>query len=218
MEHRPLSLRCGLTALLMLLPIWLGACSKAPQHAPLAENATVVILGDSLSYGTDAGNGEDYPSLLAAVTGWHIVNAGVPGDTSAGGLERLPELLDAYEIDLLIVALGGNDFLRRFSPEQTAGNLRAILTETRDAGVQALLVAIPQPSAFGAATGLLSDHALYRQLAEETGVPLVEGLFTEVLSKNSLKADAIHPNAAGHRLVAEKLHAALREAGFLSAD
>jgi len=218
MEHCPVSLRHGVTALLIVLPVWLSACSKAPQHAPLAENATVVILGDSLSYGTGAGNGEDYPSLLAAGTGWHVINAGVPGDTSAGGLERLPELLDAYEIDLLIVALGGNDFLRRCSPEETTNNLHAILAESRAANVQALLVAIPRPSAFGAATGLLSDHALYRQLAEETGTPLIEELFTEVLSKNSLKADAIHPNAAGHRLVAENLQAALRKTGFLSAD
>ncbi len=210
-----MKLQHGLAALLMMLPLWLGACSKAPQYAPLAEDATVVILGDSLSYGTGAGNGEDYPSLLADGTGWHIVNAGVPGDTSAGGLERLPELLDTHEIDLLIVALGGNDFLRRVPPDQTSDNLRAILTEAQDAGVQTLLLAIPQPSAFGAATGLLSDHALYRQLAEETGVPLIEDLFTEVLSKNSLKADPIHPNAAGHRLVAEKLQAALRQAGFL---
>lgn len=212
-----MKLQRGLTALLMVLPLWLGACSKTPQYAPLAEDATVVILGDSLSYGTGAGNGEDYPSLLAGSTGWHIVNAGVPGDTSAGGLERLPELLDTHQIDLLIVALGGNDFLRRVPPEQTSGNLRAILTEAQDAGVQTLLLAIPQPSAFGAATGLLSDHPLYRQLAQETGVPLVEGLFTEVLSKNSLKADPIHPNAAGHRLVAEKLQSTLRETGFLGA-
>lgn len=213
-----MSLRHGVTALLIVLTVWLSACSKAPQHAPLAEDATVVILGDSLSYGTGAGHGEDYPSLLAAGTGWQVINAGVPGDTSAGGLERLPELLDAYEIDLLIVALGGNDFLRRFSSEETADNLRAILAESRAANVQAMLIAIPQPSAFGAATGLLSDHAIYRQLAEETGTPLIEELFTEVLSKNSLKADAIHPNAAGHRLVAEKLQVALRKTGFLSAD
>ncbi|MDP2248729.1 MAG: arylesterase, partial [Nitrosomonadales bacterium] len=87
--------------LLVLLSVLLAACGSEKQYNALPANATVLILGDSLSYGSGAAKGQDFPSLLAANTGWNIINAGVPGDTSAAGLERLPDLLDEHQIDLL---------------------------------------------------------------------------------------------------------------------
>jgi len=87
----------------------------------------VLILGDSLSYGTGANQGEDYPSLLAKTTGWQIINEGVPGDTTAGGLERLPALLEQDNPKLLIVELGGNDFIHQLPQSDTIRNLKAIL-------------------------------------------------------------------------------------------
>ncbi|HEY8353396.1 MAG TPA: arylesterase [Methylophilaceae bacterium] len=199
-----------------LLPLMLAACGDRPQFPPLPEGASVLILGDSLSYGTGAARGEDYPSLLAKNTGWNIINAGVPGDTSADGLERLPALLEQHEVDLLIVELGGNDFIRRVPQQQTKDNLRAILTEARANGIQSLLLAIPEFSPFGAAVGSLSDHALYRELAKETGTPLIENIFSDVLAKNALKSDPIHPNAEGYRLIEDALRKALQKQGFLN--
>lgn len=202
--------------LLLIALLTLTACSSEPQFPPLPKGATVLILGDSLSHGTGAAKGEDYPSLLSASTGWNIINAGVPGDTSAGGLQRLPDLLERHEIDLLIVELGGNDFIRRVPQQETINNLRSILNETRANGIQPLLLAIPAFSPFGAAVGSLSDHELYRQLAKETGTPLVEDIFSDVLAKNGLKSDPIHPNAEGYRLVEEGLREALSKKGFLN--
>lgn len=202
--------------LIALLPLILAACSSEPQFPPLPKGANVLILGDSLSHGTGAAEGEDYPSLLAANTDWNIINAGVPGDTSAGGLQRLPDLLDRHEVDLLIVELGGNDFIRRVPQQETINNLRTILSEARANGIQPLLLAIPAFSPFGAAVGSLSDHGLYRQLAKETDTPLVEDIFSDVLAKNALKSDPIHPNAEGYRLVEEGLRKALSKKGFLS--
>jgi len=199
-----------------LLPLTLVACSSEPQFPPLPKGANVLILGDSLSHGTGAADGEDYPSLLAASTGWNIINAGVPGDTSAAGLQRLPALLERHEVDLLIVELGGNDFIRRVPQQQTVDNLRAILAEARASGIQPLLLAIPAFSPFGAAVGSLSDHELYRDLAKETGTPLIEGIFSDVLASNALKSDPIHPNAEGYRLVEEGLRKALSKKGFLN--
>jgi len=202
--------------LIALLPLILAACSSEPQFPPLPRGANVLILGDSLSHGTGAAEGEDYPSLLAASTGWNIINAGVPGDTSAGGLQRLPDLLNRHEVDLLIVELGGNDFIRRVPQQETINNLRAILSEAKANDIQPLLLAIPAFSPFGAAVGSLSDHELYRQLAKETETPLVEDIFSDVLAKNALKADPIHPNTEGYRLVEEGLRKALSKKGFLN--
>ena len=199
-----------------LLPLILIACSSEPQFPPLPKGANVLILGDSLSHGTGAADGEDYPSLLAASTGWNIINAGVPGDTSAAGLQRLPALLERHEVDLLIVELGGNDFIRRVPQQQTVDNLRAILSEARANGIQPLLLAIPAFSPFGAAVGSLSDHELYQELANETGTPLIEDIFSDVLASNALKSDPIHPNAEGYRLVEEGLRKALSKKGFLN--
>jgi len=198
----------------------LVGCDKDPRYAPLPSTANVLILGDSLTFGTGADEGEDYPSLLANHTGWNVMNGGVPGNTSLQGLERLPDYLEAHamgdqHIDLLIVELGGNDFLKRVPQQQIAENLKSILTQAKDHGIQTVLIAIPEVSPVGAALGHLSDHPLYTQLAEETNTPLLSDIFTEVLAKNSLKADPIHPNAEGYKLVATKLKQALQDLGFV---
>lgn len=191
------------------------ACSSDKQYTALPANANVLILGDSLSYGTGAAKGEDYPSLLAASTGWNIINAGVPGDTTAGGLDRLPHLLETQQVDLLVVELGGNDFLRRLPADETRKNLHAILAEAQANNIQSILIGIPQFTPLGAAVGNLSDHVIYQELAEQTDTPLIEGLFSKVLANNALKSDPIHPNAEGYRMVAEHLRESLAQKGFL---
>lgn len=209
-----------LRVVLLSLSLLLAACERDYRYAPLPSAANVVILGDSLTYGTGAGPEQSYAAILAENTGWQIVNAGVPGDTSAEGLERLPELLDTYmdeeqSIDLLLVELGGNDFLQRVPRSQTIRNLEAILAQAKSRGVQTALIAIPKISVADAALGNLSDHPLYQELAEATGTPLIENVFSEVLSTSSLKADAIHPNAHGYRVAADRLQQELVELGFI---
>lgn len=198
----------------------LVACDTDYRYAPLPSTANVLILGDSLTYGTGADEGEDYASLLANKTGWNVMNAGVPGNTSAQALERLPEYLEAHaigeqKIDLLIVELGGNDFLKRIPPEQILENLKSILMQAKDHGIQAALIAIPELSPVGAAFGNLSDHPLYLQLAEDTDTPLLQDIFTDVLADNRLKADPIHPNADGYKQVADELQKRLQTLGFI---
>jgi acyl-CoA hydrolase len=204
----------------LLLIFTLVACGKtAEKYAVIPQGATVLILGDSLSYGTGANTGtntgEDYPSLLATKTGWQIINAGVPGDTSSGGLERLPALLQQHQPKLLIVELGGNDFLHNVPQTKTMANLKAILTQAKQAAVPTVLVAIPEVSAFRAAMGNLQDHTLFETLAQETNTPLITNVFSEVLSDNTLKADQIHANAKGYAVVSELLYRKLAEFGFL---
>lgn len=208
----------------IVLIVWLlftvTSCGKEHKYVPLPTTANVVILGDSLTYGTGADNGEGYASILERNTGWNVINAGVPGNTSSDGLARLTELLNAHEsgeqkIDFLIIELGGNDFLKRVPENETVNNLKTILMQAKANSIQTVLLAIPQFSPVGAAFGNLSDHPLYEKLAKETGTPLIEDIFSDVLAKNSLKADYIHPNAEGYRIVESNLREALIDLGFL---
>ncbi len=197
-----------------LLLIFIFASCSSEKYPPIPKGATVVILGDSLSYGTGANTGEDYPTLLAKTTGWKIINEGIPGDTTAGGLERLPELLEQHQPKLLIVELGGNDLLHHLPQNQTITNLKAILSLSKAQGVKTILIAIPEVSALRAAVGSLSDHPLYEAIAKETATPLIEDVFSDVLSDNALKSDQIHPNAKGYVMVGKKMIESLKQLGF----
>lgn len=200
--------------LALLLSSLLTACSDV-KYAAIPAGATVLVLGDSISYGTGANQGEDYPGLLAAKTGWNVINAGVPGDTTADGLERLPGLLEEHAPKLVLVELGGNDFLHQTPLVQTATNLKTILAQIKAKGIPAVMLAVPRPNLFGAAIGKLSDDPIFEKLGKETATPVVADVLADVLAKNTLKADQIHPNAAGYRLVAEGLREALVDQGFL---
>jgi acyl-CoA thioesterase I len=200
---------------LVFVLILVSCGGGSEKYAAIPQGATVLVLGDSLSYGTGANTGEDYPTLLVKSTGWNIINEGVPGDTSAGGLARLPALLEAHQPKLLIVELGGNDFLQSVPNTETIANLKAILAQAKSSGVTTILVAIPEFNRLKAAFGKLSDHPLYATLAEETATPLISEVFSEVLSDGKLKSDPVHANALGYAEVAKQTHEKLQELGFV---
>jgi acyl-CoA hydrolase len=201
---------------MLIMMLALVGCGKAHEPMPaLPAGSTVVILGDSLSYGTGAKSEEAYPVLLEKSSGWHIMSEGIPGDTSSGGLQRLPKLLATHQPKLLIIELGGNDLLRQTSSKLIEDNLKAMIQQAKLQGIQVALVAIPEISPFMAAVGNLSDHPLYARVAEETNVPLITDVFSEVLSERDLKADQIHPNAQGYAEVATKMKVALNRLGFI---
>jgi acyl-CoA thioesterase I len=203
------------TLVFICITITLLSCGKTPKLKPIPTGATVVILGDSLSFGTGANKGEDYPTLLAKNTGWNIVNAGVPGNTSAQGLERLPMLLNMYQPNLLIIELGGNDFLQKLDVNQTVENLNRILQIAKESHIQTLLMAIPDYQPLKAAFVGLSDHPLYATLSQKTNTPVLEEVFTKVLADNALKADYVHPNADGYKKVEERIRFELKDIGLL---
>jgi acyl-CoA thioesterase I len=194
----------------------LAACSrKPPTAAALPAGSSVLALGDSITFGTGADSAAAYPAQLAALTGWNVVNGGVPGDTAAQALERLPALLAEHKPVLVIVSIGGNDFLRRLPASDTEAALRRTIALAREAGAQVLLAAVPQPS-IGAALGAgLSDHPLYAKLADELKLPLHAHGWAKVLGDDRLRSDQIHANAAGYRAFAEGLAATLRSTGYL---
>lgn len=201
---------------LLALAGLLAACGGAgpDDFDPLPRQATVLAFGDSVTHGTGAGPGEDYPARLAALTGWSVINEGVPGDRAGSARERLAPSLRAHEPDLVLIWLGGNDFLRQRDPAAVKEDLRALVALAREHRVQPLLLGVPRASALGAATGRLRDDPIYRELAREEQVPLIEGVLSGVLSTSELRADPVHPNARGYRRIAEEVAEALDDLGL----
>lgn len=211
-------LHLGRAILLACAALLLAACGdRGPARASaLPSGATVLVIGDSLVAGTGASRAQSWPAVLAETTGWSVVNAGVPGHTSTDARGRLEGLLSELRPDAVIIAIGGNDFLRRVGEDTTRGNIEAMLTASKAAATHVALVAIPEPSMGGQMLGMLSDHALYERLADEHQVALVADAVSETLSQENYRADRIHANADGYAYMAGRVAEALAEAGWLN--
>lgn len=210
--HGPARTARGLLFLLvMLLAV---ACGGDRKEDALPAGSKVLALGDSLTAPHGVKPGEDWPALLAQKTGWVVINAGISGNTSAQALERLPALLDEHQPQLVLVSLGGNDMLRKLSQAQTVANLGRMLDLSRASGAKAVLLATPKPSIAGAVFNSLSPADFYAEVAKDKKVPLIKDALPEVLSDTTLKSDQLHPNAAGHALLGDKIHAELKKIGF----
>lgn len=166
---------------------------------------TIVVLGDSLSAGYGLPKDAAFPARLQAqlLQRGHqlqVINAGVSGDTSAGGLARLDWTL-AAKPELMIIELGANDALRGLDPQQTKQNLSAILSRLRTAGVQPLLAGMKAPRNLGEAYYSKFDR-LYVELARQHQVPLYPFFLAGVAGNPQLnQADGIHPTAAGVEVI-----------------
>ncbi|RRD89520.1 arylesterase [Conchiformibius steedae] len=204
LSRRRLLLGCAAVAVL-------SACG-GKTHAKLPAGASVLALGDSLTFGYGADPAAAYPAQLAQISRWRVHNGGVSGDTSAQALARLPALLREHQPKLVLVGIGGNDFLRRYPENQTRTNISRIIEQC--APVPVVLIAQPKPS-LGAVIGNLDDHPLYAQLAKQHQIPLFADAWSDILADKDLKSDAIHANAAGYRLFAERLAKFLKKQGFL---
>ena len=202
--------RVSLALLVLLLAV---ACSE-PKLDALPAGTRVLALGDSLTAPHGVQPGEDWPTLLGQKSGWVVVNAGVSGNTSAQALDRLPGLLEQHDPQLVLVTLGGNDMLRRQPQGQTVSNLGRMLDLVKAHGAKAVLLATPKPSLAGAVFNNLSPPDFYAEIAKDRKVPLIADALPEVLSDTNLKGDQLHPNAAGHALLATKIFEALKKIGY----
>ena len=201
-----------------LLTVLLGACSSEPGYPVLPAGSTVLAFGDSVTYGTGAADGQDYPTLLAQATDWKVINAGIPGDTAQQARSRLQPLLEQHQPALVIIELGGNDFLRKRRESAVQEDLHHMIEQSQSFGAITVLVAVPRLSLLRAGIGALSDSDIYQELAERTAVILVPDLFSDILSDETLQADAVHPNAAGYKAFTTGLIDVLRERGLLAAS
>lgn len=210
--------RLALLPFLGLAASGLAACGKKPKLASaLPSGSTVLALGDSLTQGVGASAAQSYPQLLAEHSGWNVINAGISGETSSQIAQRLPQLLEAHHPSLVIVCAGGNDWLRRQSPQAAQAEIAGMLQRCKAQSIPVLLVAVPEFSMAAALTGRVQDHPIYAALATEEHVPLLAGAWSEVLANDTMRADQVHANAAGYARFTELLVAQLKDSGFLSA-
>lgn len=196
----------------LLTGISMTACSDEPTGQHLPADSKVIALGDSLTYGYGATPETNYPAVLATVTGWQVVNAGVNGNTSADVLARTDDII-AQNPDLVLLSVGGNDVLRRVQVGMTTANITATINELKAADVPVILIAQPYFST-SALFGKASDNPIYKQIAEQEDIPLYSKGWAVVLSDDSLKSDQIHANAAGYEHFAQGLYNYLQEEGW----
>lgn len=196
---------------IFILTLLLASCSgedPVPRLPKLAANATILAFGDSLTHGTGVAAPQSYPTQLSERIGRTVINAGIPGETTAEGRVRLAAVLDEHRPQLVILCLGGNDFLRKHDKAQTRANLDAMLREIKSRFIPVVLLGVPEPKLLG-----LKTDPLYDELAQVHGLPVERRVIAEVLSDPQRKSDTIHPNADGYRDIAVAIAALLKKAG-----
>ena len=213
-------------AVWMALVLLAGACNRqgrgplpqtsgetAAEPAPQAIRGTLVFMGDSLTAGQGLPKEQAYPALIEARLAaegrpWKVINAGISGDTTAGGVGRL-DWVYRQKMDVLFVCLGANDGLRGIPVVETERNLRAILDRARKEGTQVVLAGIQLPENYGA-DYRTAVARIFPRLAKEYQVPLLPFLLEGVAMDPRLnQPDGIHPNAEGTRRVADHVWSAL---------
>ncbi len=188
----------GMLAAALAAAAGVAGCRRAPPNLD-SPGVSIVCLGDSITAGVGASEGHAYPAVLAARLGREVINEGVPGDTAADGLARVPQVL-AHDPWLVIVELGGNDILRQVPVERTEEALDGVVRQLLAARVLPVLVAVEGP--FGGSHG-----GIYARLGKRHRVPVVQDVLRQILLDPSLKADEVHPNDLGHARLAEAVAA-----------
>jgi acyl-CoA thioesterase-1 len=191
-----------------------SAAAASTPAPPADSRPRIVALGDSLTAGLGLSPGEAYPTLLQQRLNdsglqYQVVNAGVSGDTSAGGLRRLDWALEG-DVRVLIVALGGNDALLGLPVEELRRNLREIIERAQSRKIDLILAGMEAPPNFGR-DYIVGFHDVFPELARKYRVAFVPFLLEGVAGIEAMnQRDGIHPTAAGARTVADNLWLALK--------
>lgn len=183
------------------------ACSgDEPRNAAAARRGSIVCLGNSVTVGFGLSNpAEAFPALLAGMSGRTVVNAGMSGDTTTDALTRIENEVLSHNPGLVIVELGGNDYLKQLPLAQTTTNLSAIITRLQKNGV---MVAVVDPGG----PVLLRDYSnAFAEVAKKQNALFFKHLLGGIMLKPELKLDQVHPNAEGHRQLAVLIYRDLKK-------
>jgi acyl-CoA thioesterase-1 len=193
----------ALAVVVAIVVIW--RMRPAPVANLNSRGTAIIAFGDSLTAGYGAKEGEDFPSRLSQSIGTPVINAGVSGDTTESAIARLNDDVLARNPRIVLIGLGGNDFLRRAPIEETEKNLRTIIRQIHSSGAAVILLGYRFPS-------LQANYEkMYARVAKDEECLLIPDLLDGILANNSLKSDEIHPNGAGYQLMADRIAGPLRK-------
>jgi len=177
--------------------------SSSPGKKGEIHRQTIICFGDSLTYGTGAGENMDYPSQLSKLIDRPVMNAGVPGDTTARALQRLERDVLAKSPDVVLITLGGNDLKNGVAKNIAFENLKLIVESIQKQGARVIIGGLQFPlrdRGFGRA---------YKKLADETGASLISNILEGIIGNRDLMSDPIHPNDKGYTIMAQKFYEAI---------
>ena len=176
--------------------------SAVRNSQPTGEN--IICFGDSLTFGTGAAENMDYPSQLSRMISKPIINAGVPGDTTAMAMARLEEDVLSKSPRMVLITLGGNDLKNRISKETAYQNLKNIIVSIQNRGALVIVGGISIPF-WGRGFG-----GMYPKVCKETQALLIPNIFDGIIGDKSLMNDRIHPNGRGYTRMAQKFYRAMK--------
>lgn len=187
----------GLLVILLVWALWPSPFSRVTNL--WSPGSSIIAFGDSLTAGYGASAGEDYPSRLSQRLGVTVLNAGVSGDTTDAALARIERDVLSRDPRIVLVGLGGNDFLRGVTISSTEANLRVIVRKIQAARAMVVILGFKFPSMSA------NYEKMYERVASEEGCLLIPGVLAGILRDPSLKSDEIHPNGRGYELMAERV-------------
>ena len=189
---------------LVLLAGYKFLTSTHQDFNSLSAGQKIICFGDSLTYGTGASEGNDYPSQLSKMLARPVINAGRPGDTTASALQRLEKDVLSYSPDIVLITLGGNDLKNGVATATAFENLNLIVNLIHNQGARVIIGGLHIPfrdRGFGKG---------YQKLARDTGATLIPNILEDLMGNRQRMSDPIHPNDTGYKIVAERFHKALR--------
>ena len=197
-----------------ILAVLAAGCNGNGPTAPSESSPLIVALGDSLTSGPGLRPDETYPALLEKKIvdegrDYRVVNAGVTGDTTSDALRRFDEALRP-RTEIVILAIGGNDGLRKVPTATIERNISTMIERAQARGIDVLLCQMEAPP-LGGLSYTLEFHRIFTRLADRYNVPLVPFFLLGILGNDALDLnDTLHPNAAGHKVIADAIWPHLR--------
>ncbi|MFA4906229.1 MAG: GDSL-type esterase/lipase family protein [Candidatus Margulisiibacteriota bacterium] len=184
----------------LVLPFLLLGCAPSSPFVGVknlydAKGTTIVCFGNSITAGNGAVTGEDYPARLGQMVKLPVINLGRSGDTTESALLRIDEIFK-HDPRLVIVELGGNDYIRRFPSSKTFDNLMLIIEKIQARKIVVVLISMPLGPGY---------ESGYKDLAKKHGAVLIEGVMGKIFDDKSLMADELHPNSKGYEKLAEEV-------------
>ncbi|MFH1442365.1 MAG: GDSL-type esterase/lipase family protein [Candidatus Omnitrophota bacterium] len=186
--------------LFFLLVILVSGCGKREIVNVGSKGKNIICFGDSITYGYGAEPQESYPSVLAKISGFPVINAGIDGDTSASGLKRIDRDVLSKNPLLVIIEFTGNDFLKKVPLGQTADNIREMIDVIQKKGAMVAIVDI-------SAGLLLKDYRpLLHKISKEKKAIFIPSILSGIVTNPSMKSDFLHPNGNGYKIIAQRIY------------